>query len=318
MTYREGQFLSIELPDGEIRSYSMANAVVEAGEIELHIRLHPHGKFSTIVRDSLAAGDHLKVHGPFGSCVWPTSLSADERVVLLATGTGIAPINALMEAAIRSGCENPMWLYWGAESRADLYLYDRFEQLSRIYRNFHFIPVLNAPDPDPDWDGERGLVQEVAARHHADLSSAYVYACGAPRMVAGAKALLTARNRLSADRFFADAFESSSTAVPHVAETAERIPIIVAGSGKLEANRGTTLMETLRDARLIMGVCGGAKSCGTCRVVVDSEWFERLTPADRGEKRLLRSLEESGPWDRLACQVVLTPELADLQISIPL
>jgi CDP-4-dehydro-6-deoxyglucose reductase len=325
MKYQEGQFLSIELPDGEMRSYSMANAVADNGEIELHIRLYEYGKFSAMVREKLAAGDNLKVHGPFGNCIWPKALSVSEPIVLLATGTGIAPISALIEAATRSRCANPIWLYWGADNRADYYLLERFEALSRTYRNFQFFPVLNASDPN--WDGERGFVQDVAARHHPDLSCAYVYACGAPRMVAAASALLTSQNGLAEDKFFADAFELSSTTAADTTAPDENISITVASTSgiggnsertvSLVANCGATLMTTLRNARLITGVCGGAKSCGTCRVVVDSLWFGRLKPADRVEKRLLLSLEQSGPLDRLACQIVLAPDLVNLKISIP-
>ncbi|WP_376767465.1 FAD-binding oxidoreductase [Paludibacterium denitrificans] len=68
MEYQAGQFLNIELADGDVRSYSMANVWANDGVIELHIRLHKHGKFSELLRTEIEPGSRLKVHGPYGNC----------------------------------------------------------------------------------------------------------------------------------------------------------------------------------------------------------------------------------------------------------
>jgi CDP-4-dehydro-6-deoxyglucose reductase len=337
MRYRAGQFLSIELPDGDLRSYSMASAEPRAGVIELHIRLHDEGKFSRLLRDGLTAGDLLTLQGPFGDCVWQPPLSDTAHVVLLATGTGIAPLNALVEAALQSGCTNPLWLYWGCRTADELYLAGHFDELAGRHPNFHFIPVLS--DADAAWTGERGFVQNVAGLRHVDLSGAHVYACGSPWMVSAARALLTGVNGLAPERFFADSFEaayvgtevgtevSTDTGTEAGTDAADpatqvHVPVVIAKEGvdarqTLDLRAGETLMSTLREARLIQGVCGGKRSCGTCRVTVEPSWFARLKPAERGESRLLQALDPCGPFDRLACQIMLEPSLAGLQVTLP-
>jgi CDP-4-dehydro-6-deoxyglucose reductase len=327
MNYREGQFLSIELPDGGLRSYSMASAGGNDRAIELHIRLHRDGKFSKMLTTVLAIGDKLKVRGPFGTCVWQPPASERSRIVMLATGTGIAPLNALLEGALRAGCENPIFLYWGAASETDLYLSTRFDLLAERYKNFHYCPVLS--NPAKGWQGKRGFVQHAASVDHQDLSDSRVYACGGPSMIAGAREVLVGGHGLKPEHFLTDPFVPSmrieankprsttgtcgapvyvEAALPFKAE----IPVRT-----LSASAGSTLLAALCAENLVRGVCGGNQSCGTCRVTVDEPWCSGLTPPTRTETRLLRSLEGSGPSDRLACQIVLESNLNGMRINIP-
>ncbi|CAN7776792.1 FAD-binding oxidoreductase [Caballeronia sp. LjRoot34] len=324
MKYSEGQFLSIELPDGDLRSYSMASASTNDRVIELHIRLHRDGKFSRMLRNELATGDTLKVHGPFGTCVWQTPASEVSAIVMLATGTGIAPLNALLEAALQSGCANPVWLYWGATTEADLYLSARFASLAASHRNFHYVPVLSGALGY--WQGKRGFVQDAAAADHPDLSNSRVYACGAPSMITAARDLLVGMHGLDPDNFLSDSFVASAISRPADARrapvhvNASLVPDQVSGNvpaRTLPSWTGDTLLAALRDADLVKGVCGGNQSCGTCRVTVEKTWFDRLMPAARTESRLLQSIEDSGPFDRLACQIVLEPKLNGLSVSVP-
>jgi CDP-4-dehydro-6-deoxyglucose reductase len=323
MAFSEGQYLAIELPDGSFRSYSMANARRHDGLIDLHIRLHPRGAFSRMIIDrKLHPGSLLRVRGPFGDCVWQPNRGGISSTVLLATGTGIAPLNALIERALSLAHRQPITLYWGGATVDDLYLLDHFERLALQEPMFRFVPVLlQAPE---DWRGERGYVQEAAARFHRDLSTAEVYACGSPAMVHAARTLLCSACGLPDENFYSDAFEPSVTVSGDSADASapagKAILLSVRGvdgaQTPLAVTEGATVLSALQQGGLVLGVCGGNKSCGTCRVKVDAEWFDLLTPADRVERRLLAALDDSHPSDRLACQITAGSAIDGLAISI--
>jgi CDP-4-dehydro-6-deoxyglucose reductase len=322
MAFSEGQYLAIELPDGGFRSYSMANACRHDGLIDLHIRLHAHGVFSRMITDrELRPGSLLRVQGPFGDCVWQSNRGSISSTVLLATGTGIAPLNALIERALSRGHAQPIYLYWGGASVDDLYLLDHFRRLAIQEPMFHFVPVLL--QPPADWQGESGYVQEAAARNHRDLSTAEVYACGAPAMVHASRALLSEECGLAEEDFHSDAFESSLPAIRQIATIApigKTISLFVqsidGSRTSLALPEGASVLSALQEAGLARGICGGNKSCGACRVKVDTEWFDFVAPADRVERRLLSVLNDSDPFDRLACQIVASPAIDGLSILI--
>lgn len=316
MEYREGQFLSIELKDGDLRSYSMANVWAFDGTVELHIRLHENGKFSELLRTEIGHGSQLKVHGPYGDCVWTVPASKSSKILMLATGTGLAPLKALLEHAVKTGCQNPIWLYWGGVSSADLYFSKQLHQLEDAFEAFHYIPVLSKPEPG--WSGEVGYVQQVAARDHIRLDDACVYACGAPVMVNSARETLTQTCNLPDQSFFADAFEPSVVAGAATSSQLVEVSMRTANGQSTQLNlpEGSSLMEGLRTDGHIKGVCGGNASCGTCRVNIYPDWGARLNPPSRTEKRLLATLDEFHPSDRLACQLIVTKELKGLDFTV--
>jgi len=112
MPYREGQFLAVELPDGDVRSYSLAQPCSGDGRLELHIRLRRQGKMSRWLEDGLAPGSKLRLHGPYGDCVWQPA-AGEEAVVMLATGTGIAPLHAMLVRELAGAGSARISLYWG-------------------------------------------------------------------------------------------------------------------------------------------------------------------------------------------------------------
>ncbi len=209
MSYREGQYLALELPNGDMRSYSLAQPCLPDGQLELHVRLRAQGMMSRWLDAGLAAGDTLRLRGPYGDCVWQPPAD-DEPVVMLATGTGIAPLHAMLMRGLASYGSAPISLYWGGRTPGDLYLMAHLKRLARIAQRFTFIPVLSRAEPG--WPGARGHVQQVAAERHPDLRNGRVYACGAPAMVQQARALLASRCGLPHGRFLADAFEPARPA----------------------------------------------------------------------------------------------------------
>jgi CDP-4-dehydro-6-deoxyglucose reductase len=204
LRYIEGQYLCVVLPDGDVRPYSIASRSNDAGTLDLHVLVNSDGKFPRFLREHLRPGDALGVCGPLGEAHWRQPDADSEPILLLATGTGIAPINAMIEAMIEGRLGNPVWLYWGSSSEADLYLRAEYESLERLRPNFHFIPVLSAPSAE--WSGATGHVQDIAVGDHADLSQAHVYACGAQGMISAARDLFVAAHNLSPAHFYADTF----------------------------------------------------------------------------------------------------------------
>lgn len=321
MAYQEGQFLSVILPDGDARSYSMAARKSDEGVIDLHIRLHGDGKFSKILTNQLKAGDSLQLVGPFGDCYLRPRFSADSPVIMLATGTGIAPLKAMIEKWLETAAEGPLSLYWGGMTTDDLYLMDHFSALAERVKAFRFIPVLATGDET--WRGRRGFVQDIAAIDYPDMSGSHVYACGSPAMVNGARTMLPEICRLSADCFFSDSFEVSSAVSSPSGDTGQVVEVLVHREGlaspmeQVLMREDGTLMEGLRAAGVVTAVCAGKASCGTCRVTVAKEWTDRLPQSHRVEKRLLGTLNDVTADDRLSCQIALNRGLSGLEITIP-
>lgn len=321
MSYRSGQFLSVLLPDGDSRCYSMASPYRKDGLIELHVRLQPGGKFSGLLANTLKPGDCLRVAGPFGACVLQPAVSPSSSIVMLATGTGIAPVKAMIEQGLAAGHHSPVTLYWGGRCRHDLYISQYFADIERRCSHFKFIPVL--AEADEGWPGRRGFIQEAVARDFPNLSDSLVYACGAPIMVESARRLLVETRALPPENFHADAFTPPTPVAagqPHTSASVVRITAALSDGTVAEcrAAAGVTLLAALTGAGLpARGICGEKKSCGTCRVEVEASWHRRLSPPDRIEARLLSSLDMPTPSDRLACQIVLRPTLDGLRVSIP-
>jgi CDP-4-dehydro-6-deoxyglucose reductase len=211
LRYHPGQYVEFILPDGIRRSYSMANAPHTLGDkpaIELHVRHMPGGRFTEHVFSAMKPKDILRIEGPFGTFF----LREDSRapIVLLASGTGFAPIKAIVEHLQFKHIDRPVALYWGCRRRADLYLHEWAEAAAASLPNLHYVPVLSEPDPQDDWRGRTGLVHHAVMADLPDLSLHEVYACGAPVMVDSARRDFVTACGLPPDAFFADAFTSEA------------------------------------------------------------------------------------------------------------
>lgn len=206
LDYLAGQYVDVLLRDGRRRSYSLATAPGKAEQLELHIRHLPGGAFTDQVFGSLKVRDMLRIEGPFGRFHLREDSAAP--MILLASGTGFAPIKAIVEQARRSGLKRPATLYWGGRRRADLYFHAMALQWARELPWLDYVPVLSMADAD--WVGRSGFVHEAVIDDFPDLSAFEVYACGAPVMVDAARRDFVARCGLAEGRFFADAFVSAA------------------------------------------------------------------------------------------------------------
>lgn len=202
--FRAGQYVDILLADGQRRSFSIANAPQDNAHLELHVRLIADGRFTGHVFNAMKARDILRFEGPLGSFY----LREDNTrpIVMVAGGTGFAPLKGMVEHAIHTGLNRPITLYWGARSATGLYM----DALARSWETrlpgFRYIPVISDGLAGDGWTGRRGLVHAAVLADFASLAGCEVYACGAPAMIDAARASFVGERGLADDAFFADAF----------------------------------------------------------------------------------------------------------------
>lgn len=214
--YYAGQYIEFILKDGRRRSYSMATTPNENNLVELHIRHTPGGVFTDHVfgagETQMKVREILRVEGPFGSFF----LREDNQkpLVFLASGTGFAPIKAIVERMIVNGDRRKTVLYWGGRRPADLYMHELAQQWTKDLPDFSYVPVISEALPEDGWTGRQGFVHQAVLQDIPDLSGHQVYACGAPVMVDSARRDFIQLNGLPEDEFFADAFTTEA----HVAE----------------------------------------------------------------------------------------------------
>ena len=206
--YHAGQYVEFILRDGARRSYSMANAPHNGPGVELHIRHMPGGKFTDHVFGAMKEKEILRVEGPFGSFYLRDDSA--KPMVLLASGTGFAPIKAVIEHMQFKGITRPATLYWGGRRPRDLYLDDWVQAQLAVMPHLKYVPVISNALPEDGWTGRTGFVHKAVLEDFPDLSGHQVYACGAPIVVDSARADYTALGGLPPDEFYADSFTTEA------------------------------------------------------------------------------------------------------------
>ena len=208
--YHAGQYIEFLLQGGARRSYSMANAphtLASGGGLELHIRHMPGGLFTDQVFQSMKERDILRIEGPYGS--FYLREDSAKPIILLASGTGFAPIKAVIEHMQFKGITRPATLYWGGRRPVDLYLDDWVRAKLLEMPNLHYVPVISDALPADNWAGRTGFVHQAVLQDVTNLSPYQVYACGAPIVVDSAQRDYL-RAGLPQDEFFADSFVSEA------------------------------------------------------------------------------------------------------------
>lgn len=210
LQFLAGQYVEILLKGGQHRAFSLAGAPHDDELLHLHIRLVPGGLFTEHVFGAMKERDILRFEGPRGS--FYLREDSAKPLILLAGGTGFAPIKSIVEHAIHDKIGRPMRLYWGARNRAGLYMPELPLRWTVEHPHFEYVPVLSDADPSEPWKGRSGLVHQAVLDDYADLSGYQVYACGAPPMIDAARRDFVARG-LPPEEFFADAFTFSGDAL---------------------------------------------------------------------------------------------------------
>ncbi|MFO1287941.1 MAG: CDP-6-deoxy-delta-3,4-glucoseen reductase [Rubrivivax sp.] len=215
LRYRAGQYVEFILRDGARRAYSMANAPHNLGSppaIELHVRHMAGGKFTDHVFGAMKEKDILRMEGPFGSFFLREDTEpADRPLVLLASGTGFAPVKAVIEHMRHKEITRPAALYWGGRRPQDLYMHRWCEQAAAEMPNLTYVPVVSDALPEDAWAGRTGFVHRAVMEDWPDLSAHQVYACGAPIVIESARRDFVGQCKLDPDEFYADEFTSKPT-----------------------------------------------------------------------------------------------------------
>ena len=188
VSFQPGQYMNVTMPNGESRSFSMASKPA-GNRIDFHIRRIAGGAFTDGLVEQFRPGDALDVELPLGAFYYRP---IERPLVMIATGTGLAPIKAMLESLMDDPDCPPVSLYWGARQPDDLYLHDEIGRWGERLYDFSYVPVLSRADAT--WTGRRGYVQDAVMADLADLGEHALYLCGSPAMIADAKPALIGRS----------------------------------------------------------------------------------------------------------------------------
>jgi CDP-4-dehydro-6-deoxyglucose reductase, E3 len=200
VAFHPGQYLNVMLDDGSPRSFSMASP--PRGEtFDFHVRRVPGGYFTGRLETHYRPGDVLDVELPLGT--FRHDAESPRELLMVAGGTGLAPIKSIIESLQDDPAAPSITLYWGVRRAEDLYLDEQLRHWARTLPNFCYVPVLS--EADDQWGGRRGFVHEAVCQDHDDLGGFDAYLCGPPPMIAAAKSGFAQRG-LAVERIFSDSF----------------------------------------------------------------------------------------------------------------
>jgi CDP-4-dehydro-6-deoxyglucose reductase len=201
--FAPGQYLDV-LRTGRRHSFSIASPPHDTALIELHMRRVPGGEFTDYVFERLEERAMLRIEGPLGGFF----LREDSRrpILMMAGGTGLAPIKSMLRHVFEVGPVRPIRFYWGVRARRDLYADELLRRWAAIHASFRYTPVLSDPLGGDDWDGRTGWVHEALVHDCPDLSACDLYMAGPPAMIEAAKAAFAARG-LPREQLHFDSFD---------------------------------------------------------------------------------------------------------------
>ncbi len=183
MKFQAGQYINLKLPgvDGA-RAFSIANPPSKDTEVELHVRHVPDGAGTTFIHEQLAEGDTLDLSGPYGQFFVRTS--SPEPLIFMAGGSGLSSPQSMVLDLLEQGDSRQITLLQGARNLAELYNRELLEKLAEKHENFTYVPALDAPLDDDDWDGFTGYVHDAAIEHFGGQFEGHkAYLCGPPPMI---------------------------------------------------------------------------------------------------------------------------------------
>ncbi len=187
LTYRAGQYLRLYRPDGLSRCYSLASVPSLEDTLELHVRKIPGGQLSGWVHDELTAGTEVRVGEPTGECVYG-AVRPDQPLILLGTGSGLAPLYGIVRDALEQHHAGDVWLYHGSYAVEGLYYQRELQRLAERHANFHYVPCV-----DQETEASRALAArtmmalDAVMVDHGSFGGYRIYLCGHPAMVEAAR-----------------------------------------------------------------------------------------------------------------------------------
>ncbi len=186
MDFKAGQYIQIKTPryakvkEEVYRAYSIASTPSHKDEIQVIIRKVPQGICTTYVFDYLKQGDTITLNGPYGDFYLRDT---QKEVICIAGGSGLAPIKSILHQMAEQGIHRKTTFFFGCVSKQDLYYQAEMQHFEKTLPDFQFVPALSAPKPEDNWQGETGLITEVADRYIKDGANTEAYLCGSPGMV---------------------------------------------------------------------------------------------------------------------------------------
>ncbi len=182
--YRAGQYVNLFKDESTVRSYSLASVAELDGYLELHVRKIPQGKVSTWIHDVLGPGDQIEMSEAAGDCFYAHG-NPDQGLLLIGTGSGLAPLYGIVRDALHNGHKGPIHLFHGSLNTDGLYLVDELREMAEKYPNFSYTPCVSEGEAPRGFAS--GTVLDVALAEVPRISGWRVYLCGNPAMVNAAK-----------------------------------------------------------------------------------------------------------------------------------
>ncbi len=211
LDYRAGQFIRLYRDAQQSRCYSLASVPqLEEDVLEIHVRQIPGGRVSSWVHQELRAGDKVEIADSAGLCFYVPG-QPEQPLLLLGTGSGLAPLYGIVRDALCQGHRGSVWLYHGSLSPAGLFRAADLTVLAQAYPNFHYVPCISEGEVPPGM--RQGNVLEVALADQADFTSWRVFLCGHPDMVKEGKLQIFLAGAASAE-IYADPFLPSGAVLP--------------------------------------------------------------------------------------------------------
>jgi ferredoxin-NADP reductase/ferredoxin len=182
--YKAGQFINLYKDEATARSYSLASVPSLDDELYLNVRKVPGGLVSKWVFENLKAGDSITISEAAGDCFYIPG-NAEQNILLIGTGSGLAPLYGIIRDALLNGHTGQIKLYHGSYNTTGLYLVTELRKLAQLHANFSYIPCLSEQAASDGY--AQGMVLDVALRDNPNLSGWRVFLCGNPDMVNAAK-----------------------------------------------------------------------------------------------------------------------------------
>ncbi len=201
--YRAGQFLNVRRNDGLVRSYSLASLPAQDYFLELHVQRKDGGTMSSWLLDELQPGDELDIQGPDGDCHYKPE-AAGHPLLLVGTGTGLAPLYGILRDALHNQHAADIHLYHGGRGTDRFYLGAELRALGERHPNFHYHECMSGEGKVPA-GVLAGRVHETAFSRHKNLHGWHVYLAGLAEMVDHG-AQLAAEHGAAAAAIHTDAF----------------------------------------------------------------------------------------------------------------
>jgi len=201
--YFAGQFVNLQRDDGLTRSYSIANTPQKSGVLEFHIRQLPDGQFSSWLHNEIKVGDSIAISEPQGHCFYMPE-RAEEDLVLIGTGTGLAPLVGILHDALEKGHNGAISLFHGSSVVEDLYRVDEMRALAKQHANFTYFPCVSGKNVPEGFFA--GRADAVALAKRSEWKKLRLFLCGHPIMVSNMK-MEGFMNGVSMNDIYTDAFE---------------------------------------------------------------------------------------------------------------